>query len=436
MGRLGQTYTFGGFRLDTNRRILSALADGQTIPLSTPAFDTLRYLIEHAGDLVERKALLAAVWPHVTVVENSVNQIISTLRRALGDDADAPRFVSTVQGRGYRFLAQVIPEDAATRSAEAYQFYAAGWSALTRPSGGKLAAALDLLKQAIVCDPGFALAHAHLADGYAMACVHGLMPAQEAIPLLRQAAECAMKADPALPEAHVARARLQELAEQDFAAALASLDHAIELDPLCFTAYRYKGIYLTNFGKFDEALAALRKAQTIQPLAVYIGANIGMVLYYARRYPEAIAQFELVLRMEPDQEIARAYLGRTLLQMGQAPRAIRELEQGTKSLRAHASNLPVAWAMAGETDRARAALAEILKDPKAQPIDAARIHAVLGEPEEAITWLERAVAVHSPGLFSVDPNFWSLHGHPRFQALVDRLGFRMVGPHDQPGSLG
>jgi len=170
--------------------------------------------------------------------EPAVNQTISALRRALGDDADAPRFVSTVPGRGYRFLAQVIPEDAATRSAEAYlQLYAAGWSALTRPSGGKLAAALDLLKQAIACDPGFALAHAHLADGYAMACVHGLMPAREAIPLLRAGAECAMTADPALPEAHVARARVQELAEQNFAAALAILDHAIELDPLCFTAH-------------------------------------------------------------------------------------------------------------------------------------------------------------------------------------------------------
>jgi tetratricopeptide (TPR) repeat protein len=272
------------------------------------------------------------------------------------------------------------------------------------------------------------LAHAHLADGYAMACVHGLMPAREAIPLLRQAADCAMKADPSLPEAHVARARVQELAEQDFAAALAILDHAIALDPLCFTAYRYQGIYLINFGRFDEALVALRKAQTIQPLAVYISSNIGMVLYYARRYPEALAQFELILRMDPNQELARAFLGRTLLQMDDAPRAIHELEQGTKTLRAHASNLPVAWAIAGQTDRARAALPEILANPKLYAFDPARIHAVLGEHEEALDWLERCVTAHTLGMFSVDPNFWSLHGHPRFRALADRFGFRLVGP--------
>jgi len=62
---------------------------------------------------------------------------------------------------------------------------------------------------------------------------------------------------------------------------------------------RYKGIFLINFGRFDEALAALRKAQTIQPLAVYISTNIGMVLYYAGRYQEALAQLELILRMGP-----------------------------------------------------------------------------------------------------------------------------------------
>jgi hypothetical protein len=84
--------------------------------------------------------------------------------------------------------------------------------------------------------------------------------------------------------------------------------------------------------------------------------------------------------------------------------------------------------MAGETERARAALAEILKNPEVYAYDPARIHAVLGEDEEAIDWLERSVVAHTIGLFSVDPNYWSLHGYPRFRALVDRLGFRMVGP--------
>ena len=423
MRRLGQTYTFGEFRLDTNRRVLSARDSGQAIALSTPAFDTLLYLIENAGELVERKALLAAVWPKVTVVENSVNQTIAALRRALGDDVSAPRYVSTESGRGYRFVASVQSDDVATRSPEAYQLYAAGWSALTRPSGARLASALELLKQAVACDPDFALAHAHLADAYGMACIHGLLPAAEALPLLRQAADRALEADPMLSDAHVAQARVQEMIERDYRGALQTLDRVIERDPLCFSAYRYKGLWLTLFREFDAAIAALRKAQTIQPLASYISANIGMVLYCAGRYQEALAQLELTLRMAPDLEPARGYLGRTLLQLGQIDRAIREFEQTSLTLHGHAANLPVAWAMAGYPARAREALEQFLRDPKSHPANAARLYAVLGEDEKAIDWLERCVEARAAGFFCVETDFRHLHDHPRFRALVDRIGF-------------
>jgi serine/threonine-protein kinase len=426
MGRLGQTYTFGGFRLDTNRRILSARESGETIAISTPVFDTLLHLIENAGALVERKALLAAVWPKVTVVENSVNQTISALRRALGDDANAPRYVSTESGRGYRFVAEVKPEGTATHSPEAYQLYAAGWSALTRPSGARLPQALELLNQAVACDPGFALAHAHLADAYALACIHGHLPAAEALPLLRQAADRAIEADPALSDAHVAQARVQALIHQDYRGALATVDRVIAADPLCFTAYRYKGVWLLHFAEFDQALAALRKAQMIQPLASYISVNIGMVLYCAGRYEEALAQFELTLRMAPDLEIARGYMGRTLLQLGQFERAIQELERGSQTLSGHPADLAVAWAKAGHKEQSRLALAKFLQDPRSHPANAARLYAVLGEDERAIDWLERCVETRAAGIFSVEPEYRHLHAHPRFRALIDRLGLRVL----------
>jgi len=72
-------------------------------------------------------------------------------------------------------------------------------------------------------------------------------------------------------------------------------------------------------------------------------------------------------------------------------RAIRELDQGTKTLRAHASNLPVAWAWR-ERRTGPGGFGRDFKDPQAYAYDPARIHAVLGEDEEAIIWLERSVA--------------------------------------------
>src|SRR4029453_14628118 len=75
--------------------------------LTPKAFGTLLYLVEHAGELVEKDALFAAVWPNVVVEEGNLTQTIHVLRRALGEHRDDHRFIVTVPGRGYRFVAEV-----------------------------------------------------------------------------------------------------------------------------------------------------------------------------------------------------------------------------------------------------------------------------------------------------------------------------------------
>lgn len=100
-------YEFGMFRLDARRRLLLARPDGRVVPLTAKAFDTLLYLVEHAGEVVEKTALLRAVWPNVRVEENSVSQCVSALRRVLGEDPSEHRFIVTAPGRGYRFIADV-----------------------------------------------------------------------------------------------------------------------------------------------------------------------------------------------------------------------------------------------------------------------------------------------------------------------------------------
>ncbi|HET8696450.1 MAG TPA: winged helix-turn-helix domain-containing protein [Gammaproteobacteria bacterium] len=77
------------------------------MPLSTKAFDTLLYLVEHSGEVVSKADLLRTVWPGVVVEENSLSQCVSVLRRALGEDPRAHKFIVTVPGRGYRFIAEL-----------------------------------------------------------------------------------------------------------------------------------------------------------------------------------------------------------------------------------------------------------------------------------------------------------------------------------------
>lgn len=101
------TYEFGDFRLDAAQRLLVLKSGARALPLTARAFDTLLYLVEHPGRLLSKATLMSAIWPDVVVEENSLNQNISLLRRVLGDSPGEYRFIVTVPGRGYRFVAEV-----------------------------------------------------------------------------------------------------------------------------------------------------------------------------------------------------------------------------------------------------------------------------------------------------------------------------------------
>lgn len=101
------TYEFGDFRLDATQRLLLLKSDARALPLTSRAFDTLLYLVQHPGKLLNKATLMNAIWPDVVVEENSLNQNISLLRRVLGERPGEYRFIVTVPGRGYRFVAEV-----------------------------------------------------------------------------------------------------------------------------------------------------------------------------------------------------------------------------------------------------------------------------------------------------------------------------------------
>ncbi|MCS6925964.1 MAG: AAA family ATPase [Candidatus Binatia bacterium] len=101
----GQVFIFHPFRLDT---VSGSLRRGaRPIPLRPKTFAVLRYFVEHAGKLVSKDELLDAIWSH-TYVSGAVPIVcIRELRQALGDKANAPRFIQAVPRRGYRFIAPV-----------------------------------------------------------------------------------------------------------------------------------------------------------------------------------------------------------------------------------------------------------------------------------------------------------------------------------------
>lgn len=107
-------YRFEGYHLDTQTRELRDRG-GAVVTLTAKAFDTLCFLIENRQRVVGKDALFAAVWPGRVVEDNNLTQAIAALRRALGTDGSDHRFIVTLPGRGYRFVAEV-EEDAVAGS--------------------------------------------------------------------------------------------------------------------------------------------------------------------------------------------------------------------------------------------------------------------------------------------------------------------------------
>jgi len=98
-------YEFSPFRIDIASRAL--LRDGVPVALTPKAFDLLLVLLEHAGTVLSRDDLLKLVWSSASVSPNIVSVNMTALRKALEDDADESKYISTVPRRGYRFVAKV-----------------------------------------------------------------------------------------------------------------------------------------------------------------------------------------------------------------------------------------------------------------------------------------------------------------------------------------
>lgn len=109
-------YEFGAFHLDAARRRL--FREGRPVRLTAKAFDVLLLLVRNVGEVVEKETFMRAIWFDSFVEESNLTVSISVLRKALGDSHGEHRYIETVSGRGYRFVARVRKGlDAATDEA-------------------------------------------------------------------------------------------------------------------------------------------------------------------------------------------------------------------------------------------------------------------------------------------------------------------------------
>ena len=102
-------YSFEGFVVDSNKRVL--LRDGQPIQLTAKVFDLLLALVESRGREIGKEELMERVWENQIVEDANLTVTMANLRKALGEKASDHRFIVTIPGKGYRFVAEIADRD-------------------------------------------------------------------------------------------------------------------------------------------------------------------------------------------------------------------------------------------------------------------------------------------------------------------------------------
>ncbi len=315
-----------------------------------------------------------------------------------------------------------------TTSVEAYQLYLKGrhWFIRFTPTG--LRRALHFYGRAVAVDPGYALAYTGIALAHAELAEGGATRAEVARPLAMDAAGKALRLDPNLAEAHCAMAQLQAIWEFDWAAAEAGFRRAIELCPSSTDAYDLYGRLCASVGRFDEALELQRHAQELDPLVHRL--DVASTLLRAGRHQEAEAEAVRAIEFDPEQDRGHATLGWALMMQGRHDEGVAELERAVElapDSPQWLAQLGQALAVAGRTDDARRILDQLSERAATEfvaPYHLAYIHTGLGEHERAIDLLERAFEERAAAISGIRGSFLfaPLRSHPRFQALVARIG--------------
>ena len=324
-----------------------------------------------------------------------------------------------------------------TEDPEAYQLYLKGrhhWNRWTEEGFNK---AIEYFQQAVEKDPAYALAYTGLAESYVLLGWNSYLPPKDAFPKGKTAALTALNLDKDLGEAHTPLAAALWLYDWEWQEAQSEFQRSLELSPAYPTGNHWHAEYVMTMGRNDEAIAKMKESQSLDPLSLIISVAIGWALYNGRRYDEAIAQLLRTIELDPNYPVTHWILGLVYRKTGRYDLAITEggkgvtLSGGSPLLSAA---LAQSYGTAGRPSEARQILDDLTnlsKQKYVAPHFFAGIHIGLGENDRAIEHLEKSFQEHSHWLIylHLDPSMDDLRSHPRFQALLRRIGLPISREH-------
>jgi serine/threonine-protein kinase len=331
---------------------------------------------------------------------------------------------SRLTGEEKKLLAKGTPEDS-----EAFQLFLKGRYFETKYNDEEaIRRGIDYFNQAIERDPTYALAYTGLADAYYnLSNLH--MPPREAMPRVREAAQRALALDDSLAAAHTAMAMALVWYDWNFAKGEQEFKRALALNPNDVDAHQRYGNFLLAVGRFDAGIAEMRRAVELDPLSINPSWDLARAFYYAGRYDEVLDQGKRIKELDRNYPYIY-YLEAQIANDRGNPQQALALMQHALDLGGRNTLLLATWgyinARAGNRDEALRTMAELraTSSKYVLPLFLARIHAALGENDQAMEYLERVYADRSESVvwLKVDPTFEPLRKDPRFLALLKRVG--------------
>jgi DNA-binding winged helix-turn-helix (wHTH) protein/Flp pilus assembly protein TadD len=467
-------FTALGFTVDPLVRSVTD-AGGRTTRLEPKACDLLVLLAGRPNEVLSVEQLIESVWGGKFVTSDVVTVAIHALRRAFGDDAREPRFIETVRGRGYRWIAPLDPPAPASKEpvpARARQpllavasllalllLVAAGcaWILLRRPAPlpsmskteevlraharglffsdrwtlADMNKAVEEFRRAIAGEPRFAEPHAALAEILVrrMEWTSVVAGADEA--QARREAALALELDPQSSLGHAARASVQFVLDRDMTAAERSFRRAIELDPTIPSVRRRYGYLLAVNGRFREAVAHTRAAAELAPTSSSTFSDLGWVELLAGDLPGAQRDLREALRLDPTNGSATMSLVRCLEAAGQEAAAWSELHRGLA-----VSGMPAKFVQTSESAYAAGGFRRVYESwavagaKRGLPRFLLAVYtAQAGRRDQALALLRQSVERREPMTLwmTVHPAFAALHHDATFLALARRAGVSAAG---------
>jgi tetratricopeptide (TPR) repeat protein len=314
---------------------------------------------------------------------------------------------------------------------KAYEQYLRGRHLWNQRTPAALHSSIEAFERALAIDPTHAPSFAGIADSYVILGVYGHRPPDEVMPKAKAAAEQALAIDASLAGAHTALACVRALYEWDWAGADAAFRRAIAHNPQYTAAHQWYAMNcLVPQRRFDAALKELERATALDPLSLAVNMSVGLLHFYRRELDSATRALRATLELNRDFGTAHYFLGHVHLAAGRCDEAIAELETAV-TLQSGSAEVTAALACAlaqayrhEEAESLLAGLEQRAQETYVSPALLAQVHLVLGDVSTALDQLERAAERRTTDLawLKIHPIYDRVRGHPRFRALLERMG--------------